>query len=230
MPKFIPNSEIPAIFIPGLIDYMLMSGKNAYPSQKMFPSASWDSFKKQLGTLPTIPEGSNFILDTEFTDLNDGKPISIALVRFDEDPSKREEIFYVELSDTYDLSDCSDFVKTGVLPYLKGDLFEHPRDIAQNLIYQYLEQFPKPWNFWSDCPPKDNPQINYLVNPEHYTSCSLRNIDYTLASCYVSYSRNAEEFKDYNLHNALDDAKRYAITWKKLNVALDELYSDGPQP
>lgn len=231
MPNFTPRSEIPEIFIPGLLDFMLMSGKEASSRQKMYPTSAWNGFKKQLGTLPETPAGSNFILDTEFTDLNNGKPIAIALVRFDEDPTQPTESFYVELSDTYSLNDCSDFVKTDVLPYLKRDLFEHPQDVAKNLIYQFLEQFPKPWNFWSDCPPKDNPQIEYLVRPEDYNSCSLRNLDYTLASCYVSYSRRSDEFETYNLHNALDDAKRYAITWKKLHVALDELNAtDGLHP
>lgn len=56
-------------------------------------------------------------LDTEFSDLVPGaKLISIALV--DED----ENYFYCELTDTYSLNDCSDFVKANVLPHLLGTI------------------------------------------------------------------------------------------------------------
>ena len=54
--------------------------------------------------------------DTEFTELGiDPKLISIGLVSED---GNRE--FYAELSDTYQPSDCSDFVREAVLPHLQG--------------------------------------------------------------------------------------------------------------
>ncbi len=54
--------------------------------------------------------------DAEMTDLSaDRKLISIGFVSED---GERE--FYAELSDTYQLSDCSDFVREAVLPNLEG--------------------------------------------------------------------------------------------------------------
>jgi len=52
-------------------------------------------------------------LDCEFTQLNQySKLISLALV------SQSGEEFYVELTNTYSLDDCSDFVIQNVLPQL----------------------------------------------------------------------------------------------------------------
>ncbi|MFA4834792.1 MAG: hypothetical protein WC749_01795 [Dehalococcoidia bacterium] len=52
-------------------------------------------------------------LDCEFTQLNqDTKLISLALV------SEARDEFYVELTDTYKIEDCSDFVIQHVLPQL----------------------------------------------------------------------------------------------------------------
>lgn len=52
-------------------------------------------------------------LDCEFTQLNkDTKLISLALV------SEVGDEYYVELTDTYSVEDCSDFVIQNVLPQL----------------------------------------------------------------------------------------------------------------
>lgn len=54
--------------------------------------------------------------DTEFTDLGIGsKLISIGLVTEDGDRQ-----FYAELTGTYELSECCDFVRKTVLPQLEG--------------------------------------------------------------------------------------------------------------
>ena len=65
-------------------------------------------------------------LDTEFTQLNLSRQlISLALVS----SSGRE--FYVEITDTWNFSDCSEFVKTVVLPQLNpakhGQTFSEAR-------------------------------------------------------------------------------------------------------
>lgn len=217
MPQFIPRTSIPEIFIPGFIAYLELQGKSASFSQKMFPSSYWNKFKNELGTLPEKEPGSHFVLDTEFTDLKDGLPISIALVCMDNDSS---ETFYIELSDTYTDKDCSSFVKTDVLPYLKGDIFEHDTETARGLIIEFLEKFPKPWHFWSDHPKYDNGIVNHIIDEKHYVSKSMQQIDYLLSMCYVRYSRKAPEFDSFDMHNALDDAKRYAITWNKISDSL----------
>lgn len=54
--------------------------------------------------------------DTEFTDLHqDARLISIGFVSED-----GKQTFYAELTDTYQVKDCSDFVKQHVLPMLDG--------------------------------------------------------------------------------------------------------------
>lgn len=58
-------------------------------------------------------EQMKLFLDCEFTQLNrDTKLISLALV------SEAGHEFYVELTDTYQAADCSDFVIQNVLPQL----------------------------------------------------------------------------------------------------------------
>ena len=69
--------------------------------------------------------------DAEMTDLSaDRKLISIGFVSED---GKRE--LYAELSDTYQLSDCSDFVRDAVLPNLQGgDARITMRDLSLRFI------------------------------------------------------------------------------------------------
>lgn len=225
MAQFTPRSEIPEVLIPGLVEYISYSGKNVGLNQKFYPTDQWNKFRSEIGTMPENKSGSNFILDTEFTDLRNGKLISAALVNFDKDPEEPENTFYIELTDAYCDDECSDFVKKEVLPYLKGDIYAQDTKTASWMLIQYLEKFPKPWRFWSDAPEMDNKQINRLIPRIAFVSESLRNINYMLATTYVTYSRKAEEFKDYHLHSALDDAKRYAVTWKKLLNALDSIHN-----
>lgn len=62
-------------------------------------------------------------LDCEFTQPNlDSKLISLALV------SESGKEFYVELTDTYSVEDCSDFVIQNVLPQLD------PLQYGQSLV------------------------------------------------------------------------------------------------
>ncbi len=218
--KFILKTDIPEIFYLGFVDYLSYSGIDVSYNQKLYLRSQWNKFLNELGSMPEpVSAGTDFILDTEFTDLKDGKPISIALVNR-KDP---DTFFYVELNDTYVLSDCSDFVKSDVLPYLENELSACSTIEAQEQIISFLSSYPRPWRIWSDCPRLDNTQLNYLLHPSLYESCSLQNLDYLLATCYVNYSRRADEFNNYNAHNALDDAKRYAITWNKLSFELNQL-------
>jgi hypothetical protein len=87
-------------------------------------------------------------LDTEFTDLNlyTYKLISLALVV----PGGPE--FYVELTDSWDESDCSDFVIETVLPQL--DMAVHGRTTAQARVElrAFLERI-GPVEIVSDAPP-----------------------------------------------------------------------------
>lgn len=78
-------------------------------------------------------------LDTEFTDLvPDNKLISIALVTED------GRSFYAELTDTYERSECSDFVMNFVLPFLKGKEYEMSEYECALKIAQWIEDLGEP--------------------------------------------------------------------------------------
>lgn len=100
-------------------------------------------------------------LDTEFTDLNlyTYKLISLAMVV----PGGPE--FYVELTDSWDESDCSDFVIETVLPQL--DLAVHGRTTAQARVElrAFLERI-GPVEIISDAPLWDWPLLVWLAGPE----------------------------------------------------------------
>ena len=76
-------------------------------------------------------------VDTEFTDLHaDARLISIGLVSDDD-----QRRFYAELSDTYRLSDCSDFVKETVLPLLQGGDALMTRAELRAQLHAWLSDF-----------------------------------------------------------------------------------------
>lgn len=86
-------------------------------------------------------------LDTEFTRLTaDAKMISLALV------AENGAEFYVELTDTYLLNDCSEFVIEIVLTQL--DLGSHGSTFlqAQARLATFLNQFDRPVEILSDAP------------------------------------------------------------------------------
>ncbi|MGF6638411.1 hypothetical protein OKW38_000490 [Paraburkholderia sp. MM5496-R1] len=56
-------------------------------------------------------------LDTEYTGFGQRTPRLISLGIVAEDASRE---FYIEFSDTWQIEDCSDFVKREVLPLLEG--------------------------------------------------------------------------------------------------------------
>jgi hypothetical protein len=136
-------------------------------------------------------------LDTEFSDLIPGnKLISIALV--DED----ENYFYAELTDTYELKDCSDFVKTDVLPLLRGKnrMTHHECSFA---IANWIEDRNCPCTIASDNPGWDIPHLNRLISP-------LWPVNLERICIPVRVSDLVEEALvvkfGYDVHNALDDA------------------------
>mgnify|MGYP006318833311 CR=1 FL=1 len=89
-------------------------------------------------------------LDCEFSQLNkDTKLISLALV------AESGEEFYVELSDTYDLSDCSDFVIEHVLPQLNPSLHGQTLTEAQAALSGFLACFDERLEICTDAPDWD---------------------------------------------------------------------------
>ena len=137
-------------------------------------------------------------LDTEFTKLEPGaKLISIALV--DED----ENFFYAELTDTYNLEDCSDFVKSYVLPFLKGGKYKMTEYDCRLAICKWIEDRNVPCQIGTDAPSWDIPLLRPLLEP-----VMPENLQDELF--LVRIPHNVEEDLviqfDYDVHNALDDA------------------------
>ena len=138
-------------------------------------------------------------LDTEFTKLEPGyKLISIALV--DED----ENFFYAELNDTYKLEDCSDFVKSYVLPFLKGGKYVMSEHECKLAIANWIEDRNVECILCSDNPSWDFPLLFPLLEPlwpenlDKDQSIPVRVPSHVQEKLVIEF--------DYDIHNALDDA------------------------
>lgn len=98
-------------------------------------------------------------IDTEFTDLvKDNKLISIALI------NEAGDSLYIVLTDTWQLSDCSQFVKDIVLPILNAS----PENMltkaeAGARICEWLESQGDEVVIYSDAPGWDIPHLKALV-------------------------------------------------------------------
>ena len=138
-------------------------------------------------------------LDTEFTSLAPGnKLISIALV--DED----ENFFYAELTDTYELKDCSAFVKSYVLPFLKGGDYRMTSYDCAFKLGNWIEDRNVKCIIANDAPSWDLPHLNNLLS--HLWP---HNLEHNMIFP-VHIPADVEEAIvlkfDYDIHNALDDA------------------------
>ena len=138
-------------------------------------------------------------LDTEFTTLAPGaKLISIALV--DED----ENFFYAELTDTYQLSDCSDFVKANVLPLLRGAECKMTEYDCKLAICKWIEERNVVCTLCTDAPTWDFPLLLPLLQP-----CIPENLllDTSMLVRVPFHIEQELILKfNYDAHNALDDA------------------------
>lgn len=101
-------------------------------------------------------------LDCEFTQLNqDSKLISLALV------TESGEEFYVELTDTYSVEDCSDFVIQNVLPQLDPRQYGQSLVEAQASLREFLGGFGGELEVCSDAPNWDWDFFCDLVDADH---------------------------------------------------------------
>ncbi|HEY6438019.1 MAG TPA: hypothetical protein VIY47_15620, partial [Ignavibacteriaceae bacterium] len=138
-------------------------------------------------------------IDTEFTDLVPGnKLISIALV------DENEEYFYAELTDTYELKDCSDFVIVYVLPLLRGGEYRMSSYDCALKLGNWIEDREEDCILGCDNPDWDIPHLRKLLEP-----CWPENLHKN--QYYPVYvPEHIEEDlvieNDYDIHNALDDA------------------------
>lgn len=89
-------------------------------------------------------------LDCEFTQLSsEAKLISLALV------AENGREFYVELMDTWDTQDCSDFVIEIVLPQLWHGSYAMPILAARDVLLVFLKGFSETLEIVTDAPQFD---------------------------------------------------------------------------
>ncbi len=137
-------------------------------------------------------------LDTEFTDLIPGnKLISVALV------NEKEEYFYAELTDTYQLADCSDFVKSFVLPFLRGGEYCMTSYECSLKIGAWIENQGH-CMLACDNPSWDIPHLRRLLEPIWPQNLE-KSMIYPIHVPAQIEEDIVLEF-NYDIHNALDDA------------------------
>jgi hypothetical protein len=168
-------------------------------------------------------------LDTEYTGYGPSAPklISLALVAED---GQRE--FYVELTDTWQISDCTDFVRSKVVPLLGGS--EHTLVEARAKLHAWLSCAPRSVQAACD----SGIDFEFLMNllgtargPNLVNGYfDLRPlIDSTIyhSTVVAAYRSDPRE------HHALVDARSYRLGWlawmdsrKRTGTSRDHNYLD----
>ena len=161
----------------------------------------------------TGEERMKLFLDCEFTRLNrDTKLISLALV------SEAGHEFYVELTDTYQVADCSDFVIQNVLPQL--NLPEHGKPLveAQTSLLAFLSDLGGPLEICSDAPDWDWDLFCQLAYVDHRWPRNVANRATNLILLFRHLE--ADDIGDLVLpelpHHALLDARLLANLYRRL--------------
>lgn len=140
-------------------------------------------------------------LDTEFTNLVRGESelISIALV------TENGNSFYAELSDTYQLKDCSNFVKEFVLPFLKGGKYAMTeKDCALQMAHWIEDQGPN-CILACDNVSWDKPHFIKLMDAIGIWPGNLDKWHFKFMILDADVEQIVIEY-DFDMHNALDDA------------------------
>ncbi|WP_338920302.1 hypothetical protein V0M98_24815 [Pseudomonas silesiensis] len=157
-------------------------------------------------------------LDCEFTQLNQySKLISLALV------SQSGEEFYVELTNTYSLDDCSDFVIQNVLPHLDPLRYGQSFVEAQVSLRGFLRSFAEELEVCSDAPYWDWRFFCDLVCAGHQPwPVQVMNQPTNLGILFNKV--DAEALEEVELsdppHHALLDARMLAELFKTLASRL----------
>ncbi len=140
--------------------------------------------------------------DTEFTDLSaDAKLISIGLVR--EDGTS----YYAELTDTYELEDCSEFVLEHVLPQLDGGDARITLKELSDILRGWLRGSGQPVTLVTDSPSWDWHLLQSIFDGDMPTNINNTPFDANLLFC----SSCSEPVQ--NIHHALKDAGALYQTW-----------------
>lgn len=149
--------------------------------------------------------------DTEFTDLTaDAKLISIGLV------TELGSTFYAELSDTYALMDCSDFVLANVVPYLEGGSFLMPMDDLRQRLFVWLASIDeyliltmddgRDWG-WIRLVLENGWPRNVETEPEYLNLNYLNDADAFYEAVEATFEAGSRR------HHALEDAKANRLGW-----------------
>lgn len=147
--------------------------------------------------------------DTEFTDFaEDAKLISIGMV------AETGDSFYAELSDTYTVEDCSDFVIEHVLPLLEGKNALMTFKELQSQLHNWLEALREPVTLATDSPPWDWHWIRVMFK------CGFPlNINTTPLSTSYLLCPPRQKFEP-NTHHALCDARLLGEKWFAVEKTL----------
>lgn len=151
--------------------------------------------------------------DTEFTELGvDPRLISIGLV------SEDEREFYAELSDTYQIKDCSAFAQEAVLPLLQGgDALMTMGELSKRLT-AWLGGFSQPVKLATDSESWDWPWVFEIMGDRQTWPENLEGRPEILlfdADRGELFNMALERaFADgLRRHHALDDAKANRLGW-----------------
>jgi hypothetical protein len=157
-------------------------------------------------------------LDCEFTQLNkDSKLISLALV------SESGDEFYVELTDTYSVKDCSDFVIQNVLPQLDRLRYGQSLVKARASLRSFLSGSAEELEVCSDAPHWDWDFFCDLASAEHQPwPVQVVSQPTNLISLFNQLSAEALEQVELSdpPHHALLDARMLTELFKVLASRL----------
>lgn len=153
-------------------------------------------------------------LDCEFTQLNKlSKLISLALV------AESGEEFYVELLDTYSVSDCSEFVIEHVLPQLDPSRHGQTFAKAQASLSDFIARFDEMLEVCTDAPQWDWDFFCDLAYVAHRWPAHVINRPTNLTALFSQlHNTSLDDVKLPDLpHHALLDARILADLHKRLS-------------
>ena len=148
-------------------------------------------------------------LDTEFTDLvPHNKLISIAMV------SDTGNYFYAELTDTYELKDCSEFVINNILPLLRGGEYRMTHYECSLRLGNWIEEQGPNCLVALDNPSWDMPHLRRLLDP--IWPENLHKNQYFPVYLAPPIVDDIILKNNFRIHNALDDAMIMMLAMKQL--------------
>lgn len=142
--------------------------------------------------------------DTEFTELGvNPRLISIGLISED-----GKQSFYVELSDTYKKTDCSDFAEEFVLPLLQGgEVLMSMRELS-NQLSEWIQAFNRPVMLVTDSLAWDWPWIIEIFDGLNTWPINLNRTPFILElTIQLNNAKDLAVGRGLRKHHALDDAK-----------------------